>query len=488
MKQHLLARKSIPSLVAEGESSGLTRSLGVWDLIFLGIGVIMGTGIFVLTGHAAAVNAGPSVAVSFAVAGLAAGFAGLCYAEMASMIPVSGSAYTYAYATMGELAAFLIGWDLILEYLVGAATVTVGWSGYLVALLKRTVGWTVPARWCEAPLSWSENSAGLAWTGSIINLPAVIFAVGITLLLVAGIRQSARVNTYVVLLKLGAVGLFLALAAPHVDPSNWQPFMPANAGSFGKFGVSGVLQGATMVFFAYIGFDAISTVAQETKRPQRDLPIGMMVSLAVCVVLYMAVSLVLTGIAHYSELSVPHPLAVGAARVGPQWLELVVEVGALSGLFSGALVMLMGQPRIFYAMARDGLFPAFAARLHPTRGTPVVTTLISGTACAVMGGLLPISVLGELTSIGTLFAFVLVSISVTIMRLTRPNAPRAFRVPGGPFLIPMTAAAISFGLLLTATSSTLLRLFVWMALGLLIYFLYGIRHSRLRETTCACDG
>ena len=481
MLYRMLARKPLAALQAEAEEGrGMARRLGAWDLIFLGVGVIIGTGLFVLTGHAAAANAGPSVAISFAVAGVAAGFAGLCYAEMASMIPVSGSAYTYAYATMGELAAFLIGWDLILEYLMGAATVTVGWSGYMVALVHRLTGITLAERWTQAPCAWDIEAGRLIWTGSYVNLPAALFALCITALLVLGIKHSARVNMYVVLFKLLAVAIFLAFAGPRVDVDNWRPFVPPNAGSFGKFGLSGVFQGATMVFFAYIGFDAISTVAQETRRPQRDLPIGMMASLAVCTVLYMAVSLVLTGVVHYSELSVPHPLAVGVARTGHMWLEVVVELGALAGLFSGALVMLLGQPRIFYAMARDGLFPAFAARLHPATQTPVITTVLSGSLCALMGGVLPIGILGELTSIGTLFAFVLVSLAVMIMRLRRPDVPRAFRLPGGPYLIPLSSAAISLGLMATATASTLLRLFLWMALGLAVYAVYGVKHSRLR--------
>ena len=482
MSHKIMARKPLAVLQAEAQpGQGMARQLGAWDLIFLGVGVIMGTGLFVITGHAAAANAGPSIAISFAVAGVAAGFAGLCYAEMASMIPVSGSAYTYAYATMGELAAFLIGWDLILEYLVGAATVTVGWSGYVVALVHRLTSIELSARWTSAPCSWDAEAGGLAWTGSYLNLPATLFALGITALLVLGIKHSARVNMYVVIFKLVAVAVFLCFAAPLVDTHNWRPFVPPNTGTFGKFGLSGVFQGATIVFFAYIGFDAISTVAQETRRPQRDLPIGMMVSLAVCTILYMAVSLVLTGVVHYTELSVPHPLAVGVARTGHLWLEVVVELGALAGLFSGALVMLLGQPRIFYAMARDGLFPAFAAKLHPVTQAPVVTTVLSGSLCALMGGVLPIGLLGELTSIGTLFAFVLVSLAVMIMRLRQPDLPRAFRLPGGPYLIPLVSAAISLGLMATATPSTLLRLLVWMAAGLVIYALYGVKHSRLRR-------
>ncbi len=476
----LFRTKSVDHILAEADSSGLRRTLSVFDVVLLGVGVVMGTGIFVLTGRAAAANAGPAISISFVIAGVAAALAGLCYAEMASMIPVSGSAYTYAYATMGELAAFLIGWDLILEYLVGAATVTVGWSGYAVALVRRLFDVDLPPAWVNAPIRYDEVSGAFVTTGAYLNVPAVLFAAGITCILIVGVQASARFNALIVGVKLAAILLFLGFAVFYVQPQNYRPFLPPNDGSFGHYGFSGLFRGATMVFFAYVGFDAISTVAQETRRPQRDLPIGMLLSLLLCTAMYVAVSLVLCGVVPYAQLSVPHPIALGVKAVGRPWLEAVVDIGALAGLTSGALVTLMSQPRIIYAMAKDGLFFRFGTRLHPRFATPHVTTALCGLFCAAVGGLLPIEILGELTSIGTLFAFTLVSLSVMILRLKRPDLPRRFRVAGGPYLIPLAASSISLGLMATATAQSLTRLFVWMALGLLVYAAYGRRHSVLR--------
>ena len=477
----LLATKSVDALLREAEKDhGLKRSLTALDLVMLGIGAIIGTGIFVLTGRAAAANAGPAVALSFTVSGIASAFAGLCYSEMASMIPIAGSAYTYSYATMGELVAWIIGWDLILEYLVASAAVSVGWSGYVVAFLHDTFGVDLPKAWTNAPVVWSEAGQRLEWTGATLNLPAVLIILAVTAILVIGIKESARFNTAIVFVKVTVVLLFIAFAARFVDTTNWHPFVPANEGPFGRFGVSGILQGATMVFFAYIGFDAVSTAAQETKNPQRDLPIGILGSLAVCTVLYIAVSLILTGVVSYTKLNVPHPIAVGVEATGQRWLATAVEIGAIAGLSSVMLVMLLGQPRIFFAMAHDGLLPPVAAKIHPRFGTPYVTTIITGIVCALGGGLLPIDILAELTSIGTLFAFVLVSLGVMVLRLKRPELPRAFRVPGGPYVVPILGALTSGVLMYTATTATIVRLFVWMAIGLVIYFGYSRKHSKLR--------
>jgi APA family basic amino acid/polyamine antiporter len=485
MSNPLFATKSVDQLRkdAGGSHHQLKRTLTALDLTMLGIGAIIGTGIFVLTGRAAAANAGPAVALSFIAAGVASVFAGLCYSEMASMIPVAGSAYTYAYATMGELVAWIIGWDLILEYLVGAATVSVGWSGYFCAFLKQAFGVVLPTAWTSAPIVWSEAAHEFKFTGAVVNLPAMFVTLAVTAILVVGVKESARVNTIIVFVKLAVVLLFLAFASPFVRTENWHPFIPPNTGEFGHFGVSGVLQGATMVFFAYIGFDAVSTAAQECVDPQRDLPIGILGSLAICTVLYIAVSLVLTGVVPYTSLNVPHPIAVGIAVTGRRWLETTVDVGAVAGLSSVMLVLLLGQPRIFYSMAHDGLFPKVAARVHPRFGTPHVTTIITGVVCAVAGGILPIDILGELTSIGTLFAFVLVSIGVMILRIKRPDIPRSFRVPGGPYVVPILGAATSGLLMYTATTYTLIRLFGWMAIGLAIYAFYGRKHSHLRQAS-----
>jgi APA family basic amino acid/polyamine antiporter len=476
----LFATKSVDLLREQAAiDHGLKRTLTALDLVMLGIGAIIGTGIFVLTGRAAAANAGPAVALSFIVAGFASAFAGLCYAEMASMIPISGSAYTYSYATMGELVAWMIGWDLILEYLVAAAAVSVGWSGYVVAFLHDTFGVDLPKAWTSAPVVWSETEHFKS-TGAYLNLPAVLVVLAITTLLVRGIKESARFNTVVVFVKVAVVLLFIAFAWRFVRTENWHPFVPANEGPFGRFGVSGVLQGATMVFFAYIGFDAVSTAAQETRNPQRDLPIGILGSLAICTVLYIAVSLILTGVVPYTKLNVPHPIAVGVEATGQLWLATAVEIGAIAGLSSVMLVMLLGQPRIFFAMAQDGLFPQVAAKIHPRFGTPYITTIITGAVCALAGGMLPIDILAELTSIGTLFAFVLVSIGVMILRIRRPNIPRAFRAPGGTYFVPLMGALTSGILMYTATTATIIRLFAWMAIGFLVYFMYGRKHSKLR--------
>jgi basic amino acid/polyamine antiporter, APA family len=486
LRKQLFARKSIDSLQADAEHAhGWKRTLGATDLVLLGIGAIIGTGIFVLTGRAAAANAGPAVALSFVIAGVASALAGLCYAEMASMIPVAGSAYTYAYATLGEFIAWIIGWDLILEYLVAAATVSVGWSGYVGAFFAHMTGSPLPTRWTQAPMTWVADHAApmgghFVSTGNVVNLPAMLIVLAVTAILVIGIRESARFNAVIVFVKLAVVLAFIAVGVNYVHPENWHPFIPPNTGTFGQFGISGLFQGATMVFFAYIGFDAVSTAAQETRNPQRDLPIGILVSLGICTILYIAVSMVLTGIVPFTSLNVPHPIAVGIAATGIGWLEVAVEVGAIAGLTSVMLVMLMGQPRIFYSMAVDGLFPQVATKIHPRFGTPYITTIITGFLCAAAGGVLPIDVLAELTSIGTLFAFVLVSLGVMMLRIRQPNLKRVFRVPGGNYLIPILGAVTSGVLMCTATVHTILRLFIWLAIGLAIYFGYSRKRSKLR--------
>jgi len=481
----LFATKSVDQLRSDAEGShGLKRTLTATDLVLLGIGAIIGTGIFVITGHAAAANAGPAVVLSFVVAGIASAFAGLCYAEMASMIPIAGSAYTYSYATMGELIAWTIGWDLILEYAMGAATVSVGWSGYVVAFLRDFLHINLPAAWTTAPFAYDEVASKFVSTGAILNVPAMFITVLATIILVVGIKESARFNAVIVFVKVIVVLLFIVIGARFVHRENWHPFIPPNEGP-GRFGFTGIMRGASAVFFAYIGFDAVSTAAQETKHPQKDLPTGILGSLAICTVLYIAASLVLTGIVPYPQLSVPHPVGLGAKMTGIGWLEAAVEIGAVAGLSSVMIVMLMGQPRVFFSMAMDGLFPKFATKVHPRFGTPYITTIITGVACAIAGGLLPIGVLGHLVSIGTLFAFVLVSLGVMILRVRRPDIPRAFRVPGGPYLVPLCGAASALYIILSAGIDTQLRLVIWMAIGLVIYVAYGRRHSKLRAAARA---
>ena len=479
LRQSLFARKSIESLHQEGaEASGLRRTLTAKDLAFLGIGCIMGTGIFVLTGQAAAHNAGPAVALSFALAGLAATLGALCYAEMASMIPVAGSAYTYAYATLGECVAFVVGWDLLLEWLVGAAAVSVGWSAYFCAFVENLTGWQIPSAWRQAPVAYDAAAHGFMATHAYVNLPAACIVLAVTGCLLLGIQQSAAINRVIVLVKVAIVLLFLGVATRHINPTLWRPFVPANLGTFGKFGASGVLQATTLVFFAYLGFDAVSVAAQETRRPERDVPLGILWSLGVCTLLYMAMALTLTGIVPYTELGVAHPVVVALRVMGMPMLEGVIEVGALAGLTSVVLVQLYAQSRILYTMARDGFLPRGLTQLHPRWRTPHRITGMVGVLCAVAAAALPIDVLAEMTSIGTLLAFALVAVGVMVLRVTRPDLPRRFRVPGGAFLLPGASVLICVLLMLASTPATLVRLFVWMGLGMGVYGVHKWRALR----------
>ncbi|ORX77575.1 amino acid/polyamine/organocation transporter, APC superfamily [Basidiobolus meristosporus CBS 931.73] len=483
----LFTLKNVDNLRSRAESSEMSRSLSAFDLTAIGVGAIIGTGIFVLTGTAAAQNAGPAVVLSFAVAGVAAGTAAMAYSEMACMIPVSGSAYTYSYATMGELVGWIIGWDLILEYLVGAATVSVGWSGYFVKFCESAFNWQLDKRWVDSPVIFDAKTNSFEVTGNYINLPASVVSLVVTGLLCFGIRESARANAVMVCIKTLVILLFIFACIKYVEPSNYTPFVPENEGSFSKYGATGVLAGATRVFFSYIGFDAVSTAAQEAKNPQRDLPIGICSSLILCTILYVAVCVVMTGVVPFRELNSSAPINVVIGYTGMRWLGIIVSLGILFGLTSVMLVLLIAQPRIFYSMALDGLFPKFAAKLHPKYKTPWSTTLISGLFCAVAGGVLPVDVLGEMTSVGTLFAFALVNIGVTILRVKRPDLPRKFKVPLGPYLFPGLGAIMSVGLIATASAHTLLRLFVWMGLGVLIYFCYGRTHSVINNPHRAAE-
>lgn len=481
----IFSLKSIDKMQEEHEASEMKKTLGLVELIALGVGQIIGTGIFVLTGTVAATNSGPAIVISFLIAGITSLFAALCYAELASVIPISGSAYTYSYATMGEFVAWTIGWDLILEYLIGASTVAVGWSAYLNTFLL-SCGLKFPSKWASSPVVYDEITGKFEKSGAIMDLPAFAISIVITLVLVRGIQESAFVNNVIVCLKITVVLLFIFVMASEVKTSNWEPFVPENQGTFGKYGVSGIFQGATSVFFSYIGFDSLSTCAQECKNPQRDLPLGTLISLAVCTILYIVVSLILTGIAPYETLDVANPISFAVERIDEQndnnkylWLTFIISIGALAGLTSVILVSLLGQPRIFYSMAVDGLFPKFATRIHPRYKTPFVTTLISGICCASLSAVAPIGVLAELTSIGTLFAFVLVSLGVMILRLRRPDLKRIFKVPFGPYLIPLLGAFSSGALVCTATVPTIMRLIIWMCVGWIIYFYYGYYHSEL---------
>ena len=478
----LWSQKSVDVLQAEAsieDKGSLRRALGAMNLTMLGIGAIIGAGIFVLTGTAAANYAGPAIVLSFVLAGLGCLFAGLCYAEFASMIPIAGSAYTYAYATLGEFVAWIIGWDLILEYLFGAAPVAVGWSGYFVAFLAK-FGLVLPPAFTQAPLSVVGTHTLVRNPGGVLNVPAVLLVLVMTTLLVIGIKESARFNNVIVFIKVAIVFLVIGFGFMFVNSANWHPFIPENTGSFGNYGWSGIVRGAGVVFFAYIGFDAVSTAAQEAKNPQRDMPIGMLGSLAFCTVLYILMALVMTGLAHYTELNVPHPVDVALAKAGPglAWLNYLVDVGAIAGLASVVLVMLMGQPRIFFAMARDGLLPAVFGRVHPRFRTPYVTTILTGAVAATVAGFFPIALLGELVSIGTLFEFVVVSAGVLVLRRREPNRVRPFKTPLVP-LVPILGILICGYMMYGLPSDTWIRLAVWLVLGLVIYFAYGRTHSRI---------
>jgi len=479
----LWSRKSIAALQAEAAAEGtevsLKRALGAMNLTMLGIGAIIGAGIFVLTGTAAAQFAGPAIVLSFILAGFGCLFAGLCYAEFAAMIPIAGSAYTYGYATLGELIAWIIGWDLILEYLFGAATVAVGWSGYFVAFLGE-LGVHLPASLTQAPLNVVGTHTLVRNAGGIINMPAIVLVLLMTALLVVGIRESANFNNIIVFVKMAIVILVIGFGFMYVNTANWHPFIPENTGTFGSYGLSGIVRGAAVVFFAYIGFDAVSTAAQEAKNPQRDMPIGILASLGICTVLYILMALVMTGLTSYRNLNVPHPVFVAIEAAGPalKWLTYFINIGAIMGLASVVLVMLMGQPLIFFSMSRDGLLPPVFGKVHPRFQTPYVTTIVTGIVAAAVAGFFPIALLGELVSIGTLLAFVIVCVGVMVLRYARPNIPRPFRTPLVP-IVPLLGILICGYMMTSLPGDTWIRLIVWMLLGLLIYFLYGIRHSRV---------
>ena len=459
----------------QGEAT-LKRTLTARHLVLLGMGAVIGAGIFVLTGQAAANHAGPAIMLSFVLAGLACAFAGLCYAEFSALLPVSGSAYSYSYATLGEFIAWFIGWCLVLEYLFASSTVAVGWSGYFVSFLTTTLGLPFPAELAGAPLAWVDG--GFVRTANMFNLPAVMIVAAVSGLCYVGITQSAFVNGIVVAIKTAVIAAFLGFGFFYVDPANWTPFIPENVGP-GQFGMDGVFRAATIVFFAYIGFDAVSTAAGEAKNPQRDMPIGILGSLAICTVIYIAVCAVLTGMLPYTELNTAKPVATALeAYPNLAWLKTAVEIGAIAGLSSVILVMLMAQPRIFYTMSRDGLLPKVFGKVHPKHQTPYVGTIVVGIAACLLAGLMPLSVLGELVSMGTLVAFATVCLGVLVLRRTRPELHRPFRVPMAAVICPLGFLSCMF--LFFQSFREHWHLFVaWTIIGMAIYFLYGRRHSKL---------
>lgn len=461
LPKQLWRRKAVAAF--SNVETGLKQTLSAKDLTVLGVGAIIGAGIFVLTGIAAAKYAGPAIVVSFVLAGIACALAALCYSELASMIPVSGSAYSYAYATMGELMAWIIGWDLVLEYALASSTVAIGWAGYLTSFLD-SMGMHFPVYLTSAYLSNPEQG--------FVNLPAMAIILLLTGLLILGIRQSAAFNFVMVIVKLAVIVVFIFAGGGHIQTENWANFAP--------FGFSGVVTGAGVIFFAYIGFDAVSTAAQEAINPEKDVPIGIIVSLLLCTVLYILVAGVLTGIVSYTELNVSAPIALAVDHIGMAWLSPIIKLGAIAGLTSVMLVLLMGQSRIFFSMAKDKLLPPQFAQVHPKFQTPHLSTLWVGMAVALLAGFMPIEKLGELVSIGTLFAFVLVCGGVMVLRNSHPELIRHFKCPYVPY-VPVAGILVCFGLMAGLPIDTWVRLFVWLLLGFGIYFGYGIKHSDLRS-------
>ncbi|KRF36003.1 amino acid permease [Nocardioides sp. Soil805] len=492
----LFRTKSVEQSIAETEEPEhrLKKNLGALDLTIFGVGVIIGAGIFVYTGVVAATNAGPAIAISFAIAGAACALAALCYAEFASTVPVAGSAYTFSYATFGELVAWIIGWDLVLEFTVGASALSVGFSGYLQNVLEGTP--------FEVPASIGSAAEG------VVDLPAMIIALLVAGVLIGGVKLSSRVNQIVVAIKLAVVALVIVVGVTYVNTANYSPFIPPSEptggaeGGFWKtplissifglepavFGVAGVIAGAAIVFFAFIGFDVVATTAEETRNPQKNVPIGILGSLAIVTVLYIAVCLVITGMQDYRDIDPndPAPLATAFDKVGVEWIGNIIAVGATIGLTVVVLILMLGQTRVAFAMARDGLLPPALAKVHPRFGTPYVMTAITGTGVALLAGFVDFATLGDLVSIGTLFAFMLVSVGVLVLRRTRPDLPRAFRTPA-VYVVATLSVLLCGYLMLNLIGETWVRFFIWMAIGLVVYAAYGRTHSRLARAERASE-
>ncbi|MDR0750711.1 MAG: amino acid permease [Tannerellaceae bacterium] len=482
MIKRLFKKKDISDVLNEAEENKdkLKRNLSATNLVALGIGAIVGTGIFVITGQAAALYAGPALTISFLISALGCVMAGLCYAEFAAMIPTSGGVYSYSYTTMGEILAWFVGWILVLEYLFACSSVAVGWSGYMLSLLH---GWgiTFPEQLDGATFEHLSDGRWV-WTGRIINFPAVFIIGVVSAFLIGGIRQSAIVNNIIVVIKVSVILLFIAFGLSYVDTGNWTPYIPENTGGFGSFGWTGIFRGAAVVFFAYLGFDALSTTAGEARNPQKDMPKGILISLLICACLYVAVTTVLTGIVNYKELNVDAPIALAIDRAGEglAWLSPFIKLGAIAGLSSVILVMMLGQSRIYYSISKDGLLPEVFAKVHHKRGIPHNATLFASVVTALIAGLFPLHVLSELVSIGTLTAFTIVCISILILRKTQPGLRRPFKTPLVPF-VPLLGAIICIVQMVSLPWDTWARLIGWTVFGFIIYFGYGLKHSKLNQ-------
>lgn len=478
MANSLFSTKPMNVLLEETKDSGhsFKRVLGKFNLITLGIGAIIGAGIFVLSGEVSANYSGPAIVISFIIAAIACGAAGLAYAEMASMIPIAGSAYTYTYATIGRFFAWLVAWMLIIEYLFAASSVSVGWSGYIVSFLEG-IHVHLPSALTNAPVAYDTALDKFVLTGGILNVPAIFIVALISILLIVGIKESATFNNVIVVIKTTVILVFILVGMWFISTKNWHPFIPKNTGVFGQFGWSGIFRGAAVIFFAYIGFDAVSTAAQESKNPQKDLPVGILGSLLIATVLYILVALVLTGVVPYTKLGVPDPIAVGVDAIGYTWISWLIKLGAIAGLTSVILVMLLGQPRIFYTMAKDGLLPSVFTRIHPRFKTPYLSSIFTGVVAMFLAGVFPIGVLSKLVSFGTLMAFTMVCIGVIILRVRRPDIKRPFKTPLYPF-IPI------LGIVACLVQVAFLNIYawefmaVWLVIGISVYFMYGRKHAK----------
>jgi APA family basic amino acid/polyamine antiporter len=476
----LIACRSIEELIQETEGE-LKATLSWYELISIGVGIIIGTGIFVLTGTVAAQNTGPAITSAFIIAGAVSTLSALSFSELASMIPVAGSAYTYSYATMGEFVAWIIGWNLILEYLAGGATVAASWSGYMVTFLTQAFGLVANQNLIQGPIDWSDDTNSFIVTGAYINVPAVAITFIIGAILVIGTKESAIFTTAIVAVKLIVIFIFLGFSASHVDTSRYTPYLPPNEGTYGEFGASGLLKGASVVFFAYIGFDSVSTAAQEAKNPSRDMPIGIIGSLVICTILYIAVSLVMVGIIDYKELNTASPVATAISGFAPPWLTAIISFGAMLGLTSVLLVSILGQARIFYSMARDGLIPRLFYVIHPKFRTPWISTILISVVTAILAAVFPVDFLSDMTSVGTLVAFFFVNLAIPVLRYKQPNRPRRFKVPLGPYIIPILGAISCIVLIAVSSPVTIYRLLGWIAIGIVVYAIYGRTHSKINN-------